>query len=73
MYELSIVHPDDRERVATHLRRFASRPGPDAVSALEPILVRRRRKGGEWAKLELVGVSDVRPPGAARAGTGARR
>ena len=59
VYEESIVHPDDRDRVATHLRAFAARQGP-AVCAMEPCPFRRLRKDGTWARLEGGGVSDVR-------------
>jgi hypothetical protein len=61
-YEPSIVHPDDRERLGTHLRSFTSRAAASAsgFSALEPIRLRRKRKDGSWARLELAGVSDVR-------------
>jgi hypothetical protein len=53
------VHPDDRDRAATHMRAFAARQGP-RVCAMEPICFRRLRKDGTWARLEAGGVSDVR-------------
>jgi hypothetical protein len=58
VYEKSIVHPDDRARLEKHLRSFAGRR--DTICALEPIRLRRLRKNGTWARLEVVGVADVR-------------
>jgi len=50
----SIVHPDDRARLATHLRSFAPAPNAPAAAILEPIRLRRLRKDGVWMPLELV-------------------
>jgi hypothetical protein len=59
VYEESIVHPDDRNRIATHLRAFATRKGPK-VCSMEPARVRRLCKDGTWKRIEGGGVSDVR-------------
>ena len=53
VYEHSIVHPDDRARLATHLRSFASDPQAPPVAALEPLRLRRRHRDGSWVPLEV--------------------
>jgi hypothetical protein len=59
VYEESIVHPDDRDRIALHLRAFATRKGPK-VCSMEPARLRRLCKDGTWKRIEGGGVSDVR-------------
>ena len=60
VYEQSIVHPDDRARLATHLRDSMLNARDVHIAALDPIRLRRLRKDGTWARLEVVAVRHVR-------------
>jgi len=71
VYEESIVHPDDRDRVATHLRSFAARQTA-AVCAMDPCPLRRLRKDGSWVRMEGGGVREVRSAASRSAGGGSR-